>query len=223
MANENFTTWTETDPDSAIVITSSTIAITSLNGTDSQGHITKDKGAGFYSGDFHFHYGPINFSAASSNNSRVVILDVAMGVLTDGTTITNGAATLVRWNNTATNPTLYLSYFNSSALQENAPTSEQSYQGTGVGLNINFYLDFSRTGTVVSLKIYSDSGYTSQVGSTLSVTDGGQAYRYVDALAKWDIGTGATVSGTLQNLDLSVGSGGNRSKLLSMINNQAGF
>lgn len=201
MANENFTSgWTELDAAGVLSETSSTITVTGLSASSPSVHLSKDQGAGFYSGNFLFRFGPIALTSPSSNNSRISLIKVSMG--TDSVDDIENQSIVVRWVNTTTNPTLYLSYFATDGLGVETPTAEDSYQGSAVAASTNFYLEIERNGTTVTCKLYSDSGYSTLV-DTLSVTVTVHSYRYVHVASKMMTGSGATISGTLQNLDLA--------------------
>src|SRR6185295_16976240 len=206
MSNENFTTWTEVDPGTKISATSSTITITGYDGPSagSSNYFYKDQGAGFYSGNFTFRYGPIQFTSPSSNNASAIILRASL-VLPDDTTKHSGSVQAY-WQNTATNATLYLREYSTTNTTDETPTTEDTYQGSAVNAGTSFYIEFQRTGTTMNLRLYSDAYSTLVDTLTFTLSQAAQSYRYVLSPASRGIGSGATVGGTFQNLDLAAGS-----------------
>lgn len=207
MANVDFTTGTELDAAGVLSASSTTITVTGISAATPCVHLGFDRGAGYFSGDFRMRFGPLTMTSPSSNNSRMSILKVSAGL--DTADDVENQSVVVRWVNTTTNPTLYLSYFATDLLAVDSQTDQASYQGAGVAAGTAFYIDLQRSGTTLTLKIYSDSGYTSQVGSTLTLTVTAHTYRYVYAAAKYMSGSGATLSGSLQNLDMDYSAGTN--------------
>ena len=202
MAVENFTTWTESDADSVLTVTSSQITATGINGAFStQDTVYKDFGASYWSGNFTFRYGPLQLSSPSSSNSRLTLLALA-NLLPDSTNVTADSL-VVRWENTTTNPTLYLCYF-AAANTTGTADSQDSYTGAVLTAGTSFYIEFARSGSTVTCKLYSDA-YTTLV-ATLTITPATtRSYQYAIAATKFQTGTGATVNATLQNLDLAAG------------------
>src|SRR6185503_5011742 len=153
-----------------------------------------------------FRYGPLQFTGPSSNSSAAIILRASL-VLPDDVTKHSGSVQAY-WQNTATNATLYLREYSTTNTTDETPTTEDTYQGTAVAAGTSFYIEFSRSGTTMNLKLYSDA-YTTLVDTlTFTLSQSAQAYRYVLSPASRGIGSGATVSGTFQNLDLAAGGGG---------------
>jgi hypothetical protein len=205
MAVENFTTWTEVDPEADLTVTSTTVTIASLTATHTNPtYVSLDKGAGFYSGAFTFRVGPINISSASSENSRLVPIGTGLNLPREAEALVDSVNAV--WYNTITNPTLTLAEF-ATIVDINTPTTTDSYQGAAVAIGTNFYLELSRSGTTATLKIYSDA-YTTLVDTLTITLSESHSYRYVYVASKGQHGSGATVGGTIQNADLAPGGGG---------------
>lgn len=203
MAIEDLTTWALTNPNSVLSVTSSTATATSMSGASgSANYISKDQGGGFYSGGFTHRCGPVNVSAASSNNSRFIIMGIGTGKI-DNFNNVEGSIDVV-WLNTTTNPTVYLTEFsstNTGNVPDNATTSA-TYQNSAVGLSTNFWIELSRSGTTAKLIIYSDTYST--ILQTLSFTlTQSLSYEFDYVCGTAPAGTGATVSCTVKNVDLA--------------------
>src|SRR6185295_791039 len=102
------------------------------------------------------------------------------------------------------NATLYLREYSTTNTTDETPTTEDTYQGAAVAAGTNFYIEFSRSGTTMNLKLYSDAYSTLVDTLTFTLSQAAQSYRYVLSPASRGIGSGATVAGTFQNLDLAV-------------------
>lgn len=164
--------------------------------------VSKDKGVGFYSADFKFHVGPVNISAVSSNNSRIVIVGAGLATITDPDGL-QGSMDVV-WLNTATNPTLYLVEYNSTnaGLVPDSATTSATYQNASVALSTNFWIEFSRTGTTATCKVYSDAFTTLLQTLSFTLTQS-LSYQFAYVCGKAQGSSGATISGTIANVDLS--------------------
>ncbi len=206
MAVEDLTTWTETDPDTDLTVTSTTVTVASLNAVyATQCFVSKDRGAGFYSGSFTHRVGPINISAASSSNSRIALMGVSMAVPIEDPPFDRALVAI--WKNSTTPPTLELAEFAAGNNSGETPTTSDTYQGTAVNLSTNFYLELSRSGSTATLKLYSDA-YTTLVDTLTFTISASVSQQFVFVTAKAPNGSGATVGATLQNVDLAPSGGG---------------
>lgn len=201
MANQDLTTWTEVDPNGWLSVTSSTITFTGLTAADDTTCVYKDQGAAFYSGNFKFRVGPIQVTAVSDlETSKAYFFSVSLTL--PGSSAQQTGRLGIRHRGTTTEAFIELSY-NAAANNSATPDAADSYS-TGGGA---FYVEMERSGANVTAKIYSDA-YTTLL-DTLAITPGTtDSYRYVVAPSPFRVGSGATISGTIQNIDLDVSSGG---------------
>lgn len=190
MAVEDLTTYTLTDPASRYAVTSSRITATSLQTRHETGYLVKDKGAAFF-GNYD-HLVTVRQTATGNNQwwacwavSNTVgdsaAMDFAVGSQQVAFYGTSGG----------TSYDLYLTDSNGNS---------DFYSGSG---STTYYLRIQRVGTTATCKVYSDSGLTTLL-KTLSITCVSTAWRYITLASTYNTaGSIATVSGYVENLDLS--------------------
>lgn len=186
MAFEDFTTYTETDPQPALTVTSSRITATSATNSSNH-HVTKDAGAGHF-GDF-THL--ITFRLDSNTGITYFGIDVVANVSGNLEDINSNGVGLQLTYQSETGDTLYL--------VDVASTNEDF--SVGVSDATTYYLTFSRSGTTGTCLIYSDSGRTTLL-DTITVTCGSTTYRYLNASTGLGFGVDGVFSGYVENLDL---------------------
>lgn len=194
MANEDFTTWTEVDEATYLSVTSSRVTFAGYPATLDTTCVYKDLGAGFYSGDFKFRIGPIEVTDASSTNARIYLFSVSLTL--PGSGAQQSGRLGIRW----TYDTAYRLELAYNAAANNSTTADAS-DLTSFALDTPVYVEVERASGVVTAKIYSDA-YSTLV-DTLSITPAvTSAYRYACAASSYRIGSGATIGGYVENVDL---------------------
>jgi len=188
---EDFTTYTEVDPDGVVTVTATKVEVTAmLRGTNS--YVYDDKGAGHFSGDFE-HLLEGYMSSSSVNYSRWGIW--GLSDLTNyeydnsnGQEVGDFVSLLIKTGG----------YFVIDIGQDGYATYDRS-----VTLNKDtvYYLKIKRVGTTFYCYIYSDSARTTLV-DTLSCSVTVRSYQYIYACCPEGGATGLAVYGYCQNLDL---------------------
>ena len=206
---ENYTTYTEVDPDSDMTVTASRITFTNHVGFGGGGdsRVYDDKGAGFFNGNFtHLMTSRITSAAANSWPALWVVAD-----------------DLDNWNDFPGNPSDVLMsryYYDGSNINldireiDGGSTYNDNW-GSGV-LNTIYYSKIVRDETIgtygtIFHYIYSDAARTTLV-TTLSVTlhTSKKDFRYIYGFCSAASSTG-TISGYIETLVLTQGitGGGN--------------
>lgn len=183
-STEDYTDYTETDPDEVYTVISSKITYTEISRDAANAYVYDDKGSGHFDGDFE-HLCEIEWTD-QSNNGRTYVWGL-------------GNST-----NILANTHLGLRDGSYLLLTEQGNTSDN----TSHGEDTRWYLEIERdesVGTYGTLycRIYSDSGRTTLV-DTLSVTLAAKTdFRYIfGAAGDDDNSSSRTITGYVQNLDL---------------------
>jgi len=200
MAIENFTSgWVETDPNAVLSQTSSTATATALNALSSnETHLYKDLGAGAYPGDYSFKFTCVATSQSSTNGRGLFFSISPILPNVDNGTVVYEQSTRVWWNNGI----LYLSHWEDGNNTGTA-SSQASTSVLAVALGSTFYCSLIRTGTNVICRVYSDSGYTTLVDTLTIIPTTKYSHRYAIVTGKMSTGSGATLTFSTSNLDLS--------------------
>ena len=177
MANQDLTTYTESETSNRLSETSSRVTATALGRSDTTGDLYKDFGGSYFDGIF------INFEFVSvSVNSAPVHV---MGLTVSAT------GTINNWGSTDIN-----GFYLYSGTQAYIGRGANAHNVGPITINLGqlYYCTFERLAglDLATLKIYSDSNRTTQVGSTLTETGYGTAtkYRYFHAMAGFYDGNG---------------------------------
>ncbi|KKL72122.1 hypothetical protein LCGC14_2088070, partial [marine sediment metagenome] len=187
---EDFTTFTEVDPGSDIVVTAAKIAATTL--TDSQdAHVYDDKGADHFttgwSHDFEITISGPDFATAGGWAISNVIDDVEFW------RANSSQAVFVAFEITATNAVRV--YFSSPE-----DSSEVTFNSIDESTKYFFTVDIT-TATNVRCRIWSDSDRASLV-TTLNVTvTSGRKWRYLFGINSWPI-SGGQLNIDVENMDI---------------------
>ncbi len=197
MALEDYTTYTEDDPNSRLTVGANQITVAGLRRSDTTTWVYDDFSAGYF-GDV---TDGINFDCqvdTADNSSSIVAF-----------ALTNNIAGL---NTCAVNDydSVFL-YFNSSA----GGTKNIVLQGFGTGgvsdlgtftLGQKRYLTFTRSGGTATVNIYSDSGRLTLV-DTLVIVGSAVTLQYMFGVSNYDLGTAGAMSGSVANLEIVTTSG----------------
>jgi len=196
MAVENFTTYTEVDPNSHLTVTSTKVTFTNISRNEDC-YLYSDKGTGHFDGNFE-HLLTINTTAESnySTNSYWGLFNS----IDDANNAGDGLYLIVRYNSGLGEPRALRIYEKESSTAYYTSAFEYS-------LSTDYYLKIKRdesVGTYGTLYcyIYSDSDRTTLV-STLTLTlHSKQDLRYVYAAQSQYDGSSMARSGYIENLDL---------------------
>jgi len=201
---EDYTGYTEVDPESSFSVAQNTITATNL-GNDSNGYIYKDKGVDHFDGDFE-HL--VEFNCTSIDLGGKVGLWAVANALDEYTGLRANNTMLAVRLFCATGPVRRI-LLESAYLGSN---SNDTYNG--LSLSTDYYLKIKRDESVgtygtIYCYIYSDSDRTTLV-DTLSVTIASikEDYRYIyAALGSDDSSPTEEADLTISNLDLQEGGG----------------
>jgi len=197
MANEDFTTYTETDDSSTLTVTSSRVTFTStpFAHTTQAHHVTKDHGASHF-GDFEHLLTVLHSATTTSQWGTQWSMDNA-GTGHDG--FAGGGDVLMVIPEADFSAAIY----DSSTTNYDGPAA--TYENTVL------YVKIARTGTTFTMEIYDDSGRTNLL-ATLSITCSSTAFRYLSVAAGFvGIDDSYNTTGYVENLDLQEGGGGGSS------------
>lgn len=187
MATEDFTTYTEVDPNSHISKTAD--RVTGSNVTVNEAcYVYADKGAAHF-GDFE-HLITIQLTSADN------------GALFGCWSITNGSHTLIDMDTGSDGIACQINPNPATAIHFRDWTNANIDSGA-ITNNTLYYLTLKRATTTGTLKIYSDAARTNLL-DTLAITTGAGTYQYIHPLYSYEntAGGGQAYSGFSENLDL---------------------
>jgi len=199
MAVEDFTGYTEVDEGADITVTSTKVDMVAVPKDDTT-HVTLDKTAGHFSGDF-THL--ITMFAASGNTETS---QMGMWALSNSL---GGLLTI--FNASGDEVAVYFLDVSGACRMYNAENDSGTFYSDFSGLSYDtiYYPSIERDEAASTygdmiLKIYDDSGRTSLVDTvTLSMHTSKKDYRYIYACQTWkDASNNAEFTGYSQNLDL---------------------
>lgn len=204
MANEDFSTWTETDPATYISYSGgSNEQVNFLNmRCDIAAHFSKDFGAAHF-GDFE-HLASTEYVSAGEGSSIGYGGYYIVGD-TQGSHSAQTNALGIRWHGYTTPANTRLYCFDQDS-------SNTDYSGWNDGLrpDTQYWLTISRSTTTFQVLIYDDSGRESLL-DTISVVCTDTTLQWMMMAASWDaaIDVDRHVSGYWKDLDLQEVGGGN--------------
>jgi hypothetical protein len=202
VANEDFTTYTEVDPNSRLTVTADTITSSGLTRNE-DAYAYDDKGVNFFDGDFTHSFEHRHDSASDIANFTGVwmlsnIIDDVKGIAT----ASGDALVILTRNDPINGLTLFLREYNGGV-------STQDSTGAIIGgrLDETLYYEVSRDESIgtfgeLKLEIYTDSTKSTLL-DTLTVTlTQKQDFRYVFPIVSWNDGFTNKFDGTVSNLNL---------------------
>ena len=193
---EDFTTYTEQDPNDRLSITANTITVTGLTRNE-DAYVYDDKGADHFGATFE-HL--LDTQCSSSTEPYAASVCWAVSNLVDDAQYW--------WANQSQAADVY--WYN-NPLEMIIVETEAQVSDTSVGLSADtrYYLAVERTGeTALECRIYSDSARTTLVDTITVSLPSGRRYRYVFAVNSYNTGGGfgdRAASGDVRNLDLQEG------------------
>jgi len=195
MTYEDFTTYTEVDPNSHITKTANHIDHYAIRNEDA--YLYADKGASHFTNFTHLVQVQSDFHYTSSSGLGVVWmlsndLDDFYGLQTNNKTFI-----LMCMQSSSS--------FKYIALYEGYGGTLYSSSWTGAAANTPYYLKIEKSGTSLTCKIYSDSARTNLL-TTLSLTlHGNWNFRYVFGCDSYNNGGSYYCNNDIDNLDLGEG------------------
>lgn len=200
-AVEDFTTYTETDPEGKVTVTSTKISFANPETRFNTYNVYADKTAGHFG---NFDHLITVFVSSHTTNAYNGFWAVGNNV-GDAKTLqdnTSGAA----FYDYAPDVTLYVEDFSNAAY----------FDGYAFTLSTVYYCRIERVSTTLTVKIYSDSGRTTLL-DTLTTTCASTTYRYVYGFLGYNSGSGGGfATGYSENLDLQESAATNTSLFLRM-------
>ncbi len=205
MADENFTTYTEVDPNSKITVIASKVSWSDLRSRNVDAYVYKDFGVNFFSGNFSINltYRQISGSgqtAAGQCWTLANLVDDAQGIaVASGDYLSIVCSVGVAANN----KTIQLEELDGGTKHVSAADFDVT-EGT------DYYLTVSRDEAVgtygtLTLKVYTDSARTTLVDTqTITLHSSKKDFRYLYGLQSRNTGDGGTVEWDGQVEDLEV-------------------
>ncbi len=192
---ENYTTYTEVDPNSRITITSATRIDYAGIQRDEGAYVYTDKGANYYSGDFEIQ---VDIHLTSGDTNSVTFALMLANLIDDAFYIQQNDDLLgVQINRGASGTTIIL--------RESVNGTTQTDTNSALTLDTTYYLTVARdesVGTYGTLYcyIYSDSDRTSLVDTLILTLTAANDFRYLYGFASSNAGTTLAQTGYVENL-----------------------
>jgi hypothetical protein len=205
MAIEDFTTYTETDPNSRITTTASKVSWALLS-RDEDAYVYKDKGSGYFSNDFKFNF-THRTTASVASGVRTVGCWAITNIVDDlqGIDAANGDYITVLCGKTI--PGAYTL----SVWECDGGTIYSGVAAYAIELNTDYYCTVIRDESVgtygtIYLYIYSDSARKILLNTqTIALHTSKKNFRYLFAVITQDTGTATTThSGYTENMTVTV-------------------
>jgi len=191
---EDFTAYTEVDPNDHINVVNSThIQVTDI-AEDEDAYLYRDYGAGFFAN--FTHYLEVRLDDHISATARANCWAVA-NEIDDWTGVSDGFSVQVAWANAAGTWRLKL-----AKMEAGTETSASADVSGGTW----YYLTITRNGDTLTLDIYSDANRSTLVDSLSLTVDASISFRYLYAVQSQNSGDADTLSFTVANLDIGLNS-----------------
>ena len=198
MSLEDYTTYTELDPNSRLTVAANKITAAALQ-TNTTAYVYDDKGVDFFDGDY-THY--LNFEkTGGSGGAQDVFLWGISNVVANGRTLFTTHLAHQIFMYATTIPIL--------RLMENRGGTTAFDDSIGLALNTRYWLTITRDESIGSfgqLKcfIYSDSARTILVDTLTVNLASKQNFRYAYGINADNYGGGDTWSGDVSDLDVGI-------------------
>ncbi|MFO7897531.1 MAG: hypothetical protein R6V58_00550 [Planctomycetota bacterium] len=195
---EDFTTYTEQDPNNDVSVAEHTVSFTDLEVRDSDTYVYRDKGADHFDGFEHL----LDFITTDHTTSPKVgihFLWALSNVVEDA-----------RYWDLYSSQAVGTDWHATDGLKLWCPENDSLDQYDSVSLNTRYWLTVSRDagGSTVVEYVYDDADRTNLLDSLSVSVPGSRKYRYVFALNTYNLGdSGITASGDVRNLDLGEAAG----------------
>jgi len=187
--NEDFTTYTEVDPNSHIAKTAQHVDFQDYRNEDA--HLYKDKGEGFFTNFIHLlDVKRVSAQSWAQGHPWMVSNDI------------DDAKGLKDGNKTALTVWFYLSGSIHKLGISEYYNGTDYWQGTDIASATWYYLKIEKSGTSFTCKVYSDSARTNLL-ATLSLTlHGAWNFRYIFVCNTWNSNNLISGDIDIENLDL---------------------
>jgi hypothetical protein len=197
MPLEDFSTYTEVDPNTRITVTATRITGTSLTRPESA-YVYDDKGANHFTGDFEHFIESYQTLATNFGAQHIWALFNNIGDREDCRAVVDTWAAVYHRGTTGNTPTLAVIGYVTGA--------GASDVSVNLSLNTLYYLTIDRTGNALTCKIYSDASRSSLVDTITCSPSSNPDFRYVYGHQTLTLaGSAYAMSGYCQNLDLREG------------------
>jgi len=186
MAAEDFTTYTEVDPNSRVAVSAGAITVSAV-GRNEDAYVYKDMGAGAIT-SFMVEL-QVNISNTGVGNGSFIVMWGASNNVQD-------------FNGWTTYGISIWAYYNAGVYTFYVKDKNGTQSG-GItfSANTNYYLRFARDNTTACLSVYSDAARTTVVGTnTIECTN--TAYRYQYAFTTYNDGNALYMTATLTGATL---------------------
>jgi hypothetical protein len=193
-AQENYSTYTEVDPNNHITYTST--AITHVMKRNEDAYLYKNYGTGYFGTSF-THYLDCKFDSTSSNSDGVGwMLSNYVDDMYGQYTAHRYFVEIQLLADSSANPWIYLREYDGTNWHSSAQV---------VSKTTWYYLKIVRDGTSLTCYIYSDSARTNLLWTlAITMTSGTQAFQYVYACNTSNSGNDITQTVELANLNIGI-------------------
>jgi hypothetical protein len=186
---ENYTTYTEVDPDGEVTVATNTITVSGM-GKNTDTYVYKDFGAGHFTDFSHLHQLKVTAWDAQGLATPYALADTVNDYL--GLIANNFIGILVGENLSATG---------AFRLEQSTSGSSTFDTALDLTLNVDYYFDTARSGTALTSDIYTDTDRT-VVFDNLAITTGAGALQYYYPIASANNATTPTIDLISSNTDL---------------------
>lgn len=200
MANEDFTTYTEVDPNSRITVTAPKVAFSGLRNNDSPSYVYKDFGASYFTGNFSIKFEfQLDSFVNGMNELELCVLSDSVGAFNDIKTA-NGNMFIAGLAGGAS-AAIYVEEVDGGAYYASA--------GYTISTSTLYYCTLRRDGSVgtygtLHLEVYSDSGRTTLLSSqSVALHTSVKNLRYGYGVQNDDAGSTQSGTGFTQNFNIS--------------------
>ena len=204
--NEDFTLYTEVDPNSRLSVTANRVAASGLQGNE-DAYVYSDKGIDYFGEDFRAQF-TVLVNATPANGSCTIFFGLA-NLIDDvnGIVAASGDELFVTVRKVAAPAPLLRLYLD----EVNAGTWYQSNY-YGIGYNTPYYLKVVRDESVgtygrLYLYVYSDAARTDLLFSTYLILHAKRDFRYVYVVQSYNQGGNYAMSGYHEELQITYPSG----------------
>jgi hypothetical protein len=186
---EDYTAYTEVDPDSEVTVATNTITVAGL-GKNTDTYVYKNFGAGHFTDFSHLHQLKVTAWDVKGLATPYALADTVNDYL--GLIANNFIGILVGEN---------LSANGAFRLEQSTSGSSTFDTALDLTLNVDYYFDTARSGTALTSDIYTDADRT-VVFDNLSITTGAGALQYYYPIASANNATTPTIDLISSNTDL---------------------
>ena len=186
---EDYTTYTETDPNNRFSVAENSIEVTALSQNE-DAYVYDDKGAGHFT-DFE-HLVETNFDSFTGGDfPRLVVWGVA-NAIDDASGWATGLACYWLVYAGASNKRLYI---------EDTADGSKDYANS-LSYPLWHYLTIDRSSSTITVYIRTGSHSGTLFDAISTSVSAATSYRYLYAASSWNVGNSRNITGDIRNLDL---------------------